>query len=75
MGTQLKLSTSFHTKMDGQVERTIQTLQYILRACAIDSKGNWDNHKPLIEFSYNNNYYSSVSMAPFEELYGGNVGL
>ena len=33
-------------------------------------KGNWDNHLPLIEFSYNNSYHSSISMEPFEALYG-----
>ena len=35
-----------------------------------DFKGNWDNHLPLIEFSYNNSYHSSISMALFEALYG-----
>ncbi|WMV49970.1 hypothetical protein MTR67_043355 [Solanum verrucosum] len=54
----------------GQAERTIQTLEDMLRACVIDFKGNWDEHLPLIEFSYNNSYHSSIAMAPFEELYG-----
>ena len=39
-------------------------------ACVIDFKGNLDDHLPLIEFSYNNSYHSSISMIPFEELYG-----
>ena len=42
----------------------------MLRACAIDFKGSWDDHFPLIEFAYNNNYYSSIRMDPFEALYG-----
>ena len=42
----------------------------MLRACVINFKGNWDYHLPLIEFSYNNSYHSSISMAPFEELHG-----
>ena len=36
----------------------------------IDFKGSWDDHLPLVEFSYNNNNYtSSIGMAPFEALY------
>ena len=42
----------------------------MLRSYVIDFKGNWDNHLPLIEFSYNNSYHSTISMATFEELYG-----
>ena len=42
----------------------------MLRACVINFKGNWDYHLPLIEFSYNNIYHSTISMAPFEALYG-----
>nr|GEZ53635.1 putative reverse transcriptase domain-containing protein [Tanacetum cinerariifolium] len=33
-------------------------------------KGSWDVHLPLIEFSYDNSYHSSVRCAPFEALYG-----
>ena len=65
----MKLSTTFHPHMDGQAESTIQTLEYMLRDCVIDFKGNWDDHLPLIEFSYNNSYHSSICMAPFETLY------
>nr|GEU37999.1 putative reverse transcriptase domain-containing protein [Tanacetum cinerariifolium] len=55
---------------DGQSERTIQTLKDILRACVLDYEGSWDVYLPLVEFSYNNNYHSSVRCAPFEALYG-----
>ncbi|GKA48939.1 putative reverse transcriptase domain-containing protein [Tanacetum coccineum] len=49
-------------------EHTIQALEDMLRACAIDFGGNWDTHLPLVEFSYNNSYYTKC--APFEALYG-----
>ncbi|GJZ75257.1 putative reverse transcriptase domain-containing protein [Tanacetum coccineum] len=55
---------------DGQSERTIQTLEDMLRECVIDFGGSWDVHLPLAEFSYNNNYHSSIRCAPFEALYG-----
>ncbi|KAF5774219.1 putative nucleotidyltransferase, Ribonuclease H [Helianthus annuus] len=70
MGTRLNLSTAYHPQTGGQSERTIQTLEDMLRACVIDFGGNWDNHLPLIEFSYNNSYHSSIEAAPFEALYG-----
>ncbi|GJV46054.1 putative reverse transcriptase domain-containing protein [Tanacetum coccineum] len=40
------------------------------RACVLDFGGSWDVHLPLLEFSYNNSYHSSVRCAPFEALYG-----
>ncbi|GKA30082.1 putative reverse transcriptase domain-containing protein [Tanacetum coccineum] len=59
-----------HPQADGQSERTIQTLEDMLRACVIDFGGNWDVHLPLAEFSYNNSYHSSIRCAPFEAMYG-----
>ncbi|GJR61123.1 reverse transcriptase domain-containing protein [Tanacetum coccineum] len=34
------------------------------------TKGSWDVYLPLVEFSYNNSYHSSVRCASFEALYG-----
>ncbi|WMV50069.1 hypothetical protein MTR67_043454, partial [Solanum verrucosum] len=70
LGTKVNLSTAFYRQTDGQVERTIQTLEDTLRDCVIDFKGNSDDHLPLIEFAYNNNYHSSIQMNPYEALYG-----
>jgi len=70
LGTQLRMSTSHHPQTDGQTERTIQTLEGMLRACILEDGGSWNNHLPLIEFSYNNSYHSSIGMAPYEALYG-----
>ncbi|GJT06187.1 putative reverse transcriptase domain-containing protein [Tanacetum coccineum] len=63
------LNTAYHPQTDGQSERTIQTLKDMLRAYAIDFGGNWDTHLPLVEFSYNNSYHTSVKCALFEALY------
>ncbi|GJZ66792.1 putative reverse transcriptase domain-containing protein [Tanacetum coccineum] len=54
----------------GQSERTIQTLEDMLRACVIDFGKGWVNHLPLVEFSYNNSYHANIKAAPFEALYG-----
>ncbi|GJX09422.1 putative reverse transcriptase domain-containing protein [Tanacetum coccineum] len=55
---------------DGQSERTIQTLEDMLRSCVIDFGKGWERHLPLVEFSYNNSYHTSIKAAPFEALYG-----
>ncbi|KAL5553554.1 hypothetical protein UlMin_040955 [Ulmus minor] len=68
MGTKLNFSTAFHPQTDGQLERTIQTLEDMLRACVLDFGGSWNQHLPLIEFSYNNSYQATIGMAPYEAL-------
>ncbi|GKE45997.1 reverse transcriptase domain-containing protein [Tanacetum coccineum] len=70
LGTQLDMSTAYYPQTDGQSERTIQTLEDMLRACVIDFRKGWDRHLPLIEFSYNNNYHTIIKGSPFEALYG-----
>nr|GEY36389.1 putative reverse transcriptase domain-containing protein [Tanacetum cinerariifolium] len=70
LGTRLDMRTAYHPETDGQSERTIQTLEDMLRACVIDFGKGWDRHLPLVEFSYNNSYYTSIKAAPFEALYG-----
>ncbi|GJY28448.1 putative reverse transcriptase domain-containing protein [Tanacetum coccineum] len=61
--------TAYHPQTDGQSERIIQTLEDMLRACVIDFGGSSDVYLPLVEFSYNNSYHSSIRCALFEALY------
>jgi hypothetical protein len=70
LGTKLRLSSAYHPQTDGQTERTIQSLEDLLRACVLDNRGSWDDLLPLIEFTYNNSFHSSIGMAPYEALYG-----
>nr|GEV03229.1 reverse transcriptase domain-containing protein [Tanacetum cinerariifolium] len=69
-GTRLDMSTTYHLETDGQSERTIQTLEDMLRACVIDFRNGWERHLSLVEFSYNNSYHASIKAAPFKALYG-----
>nr|GEV01528.1 retrotransposon protein [Tanacetum cinerariifolium] len=69
-GTRLKFSTIFHPKIDGQTEQTIQTLEDMLRSCALEWTGNWDEYLCLVEFAYNNSWHASIKAAPYELLYG-----
>jgi hypothetical protein len=56
LGSQLDFSTAYHPQTGGQTERTNQILEDMLRACALDFGGLWDEHLPLADFSYNNSY-------------------
>jgi hypothetical protein len=70
MGTKLNRSTAYHPESDGQTERVNQIMQDMLRACAMEFAGSWDEHLNLVEFAYNNSYQASIKMAPYEALYG-----
>ncbi|GKB29105.1 putative reverse transcriptase domain-containing protein [Tanacetum coccineum] len=67
--THLDMSTAYHPHIDGQSEHTILTLEDMIRACVLDFRGSWDVYLPLVVFSYNNSYHSSVRCTPFEALY------
>jgi hypothetical protein len=70
MDTKLNFSSAYHPQTGGQIERTNQILEDMLRACALKNSGSWDKSLPYEEFAYNNSYQSSIKMAPFEALYG-----
>ena len=70
LGTKLKFSTPFHLQTYGQSERLIQVLEDMLRGCVMEFSGSWDKYIPLMEFSYNNTFQSSIGMASYEALYG-----
>ncbi|GKE83701.1 putative reverse transcriptase domain-containing protein, partial [Tanacetum coccineum] len=63
---QSDMSTTYHPETDGQSERTIQTLEDMLRACVLEFRKGWDRLLPLVEFSYNNSNHTSITAAPFK---------
>lgn len=64
LGTRVSLSITFHPQTDCQSERTIQTLEDLLRSCVLEFGGNWEDLLPLVEFTYNNSYKTSIGMTP-----------
>ena len=70
MGSRFVMSSAYHPQIDGQSERTIQSLEDLLRTCVLDHLGVWDEVLPLVEFAYNNSFHTSIGMAPYEALYG-----
>jgi transposase InsO family protein len=60
MDTKLNFSSAYHRQTNGQIERTNQVLEDMLRACALQHGSSWDKSLPYVEFSYNNNYQASL---------------
>jgi hypothetical protein len=42
----------------------------LLRACILEFGGTWKDHLPLVKFTYNNNYHTTVGMTSYKALYG-----
>ncbi|GJZ48331.1 putative reverse transcriptase domain-containing protein [Tanacetum coccineum] len=51
LGTDIRMSTAYHPETDSQSERTIQTLEDMLRACVIDFGKGWVKHLPLADYA------------------------
>nr|GEY01569.1 reverse transcriptase domain-containing protein [Tanacetum cinerariifolium] len=71
LGTDISMGTAYHPEIDGQSERTIQTLEDMLHVCVIDFGKGWVKHLPLCEFSYNNSYHASIK--PMKHFMAENV--
>jgi len=64
------MSSTYHPQTNGQPERVIQSLENLLRTCVLNHLDSWDEVLLLVEFTYNNNYQTSIGMALYEALYG-----
>jgi hypothetical protein len=69
LGSHLVQSSSYHPQTDGQTEQVNQIIEDMIRVCVLNDGSKWDQHLPLVEFSYNNSYLESIKMSPFEALY------
>lgn len=70
MGIVLKFSLAFYLATEGQMERTIETLEDMLRACVLDFQGSWEDNIMNMKISFNNSFHASIWMEPYEVLYG-----
>ncbi|GJS75946.1 putative reverse transcriptase domain-containing protein [Tanacetum coccineum] len=73
LGTRLDMSTAYHPETDGQSERTIQTLEDMLRACVLDFGKGWDKHLPLVEFSITTVYHTALRLLRLRRCMGASV--
>jgi len=60
---------AYHPQTDGHSERTIVSLEDLLRTCVLDHLGSWDEMLSLVEFTYNNSYHASIRMTLYEAFY------
>jgi hypothetical protein len=60
--TQLNLSTTYHPKTDGKTERVNQIMEDMLRMHVMDNQTHWEKYLPLVYFTYNNIFDSSIGM-------------
>ena len=68
-GTRLHFNIAYHLQKDDKSERTIQTLEDMLRSYIIDFGGSWDSYLTLDKFSYKKNYHASILMPPYDLFY------
>nr|XP_027067574.1 uncharacterized protein LOC113693202 [Coffea arabica] len=70
LGTELCLSTAYHSQTDGQSERVNQVLEMYLRCMTHLKPKRWNIGLSLAEWWYNTTYHTAIQMSPFEALYG-----
>lgn len=66
----MNLNTAYHLETDEQTERVNQVMEYMLRMYVMDNQTQWERYLPLVVFSCNNSYHSSIRMPPYQALYG-----
>jgi hypothetical protein len=69
-GVQLKMSSVYYPKTDGQTERVNQQVECYLRCFISSHSSKWSKWLSLCEFWYNTNWHSFLGKSPFEVLYG-----
>ena len=68
--TKINFSTSYHPETNGQIERTNQFIEDMLRMYVMEKPTKWEDYLHLVEFAYNNGYQASTNMNPLEIMYG-----
>jgi len=70
LDTNFNYITSYHPKIDGQIESKNQIIEDMLRMYVRKKPTKWQEYMHLVQFTYNNGYHASTKMSPFEILYG-----
>lgn len=72
-GTELTLSTSYHSQTDGQTEIVNKWVEGYLKNYIVGKQKAWVKWIHLYEYCYNSTYHMSTQMTPFMALYGYEV--
>jgi hypothetical protein len=70
LGIETGLTTAYHPKGNGKVERKNQEVEQYLRLFCDKRQEDWAEHLPAAEFALNSCIHSGTSKAPFELIYG-----
>jgi hypothetical protein len=70
LGVKVNLSTAYHPQTDEKSERTIGTLEDMIRQYVCYFQTDWDQYLDQLEFAYNNNEHTSTGQTPFLVTYG-----
>jgi hypothetical protein len=70
LGVDIRLSSTFHLEIDGQTERTNQTLEQYLGCTVNYQQDDWLDLLFQAEFAYNNTMHASTEISPFFANYG-----
>ncbi|MCO5581315.1 hypothetical protein L7F22_035194 [Adiantum nelumboides] len=66
MGTTLKLSSSFDSQTDGQLDEANSNVLNLFKCYVSEHKATWEHYLSLVEYTYNNTVHTSTGKAPFE---------
>jgi len=70
LGIETRLSTAFHSQMDGQTERMNQELEQYLRFFVDHRQKDWPEWLVSAEFAVNNKVHTATKVSPFMANYG-----
>lgn len=68
-GTQLQMSTTYHSESDGQTEVLNKVLKGYLRCFCLEQPRGWSSVLPWAEHWYNTSYQEAARCSPFETVY------
>ncbi|KAJ2968610.1 hypothetical protein NUW54_g13166 [Trametes sanguinea] len=70
LGTELRLSSSYHPQTDGATERANRTMTQMLRQCVEPSQKDWVQRLPAVELAMNTARSDTTGFSPFFLNYG-----
>ena len=66
VGTELRMSSSYHPQTDGQTERLNRSMETGLRLYCSGARNDWDEQLHMVEAYYNSTVHESTGKTPFE---------
>ena len=75
LGTSINMSTAFHPQTDGQTERTIRTVEQLLRAYCHSDPNTWYDKLAQVELTLNAFPNTSTGESPHKVVYGTELNL